>query len=69
LDGFAVLQGLLGTVRTAWARDLGDTLDKLAPYGPLILMALLSLSWLGFGVVLQLLVVRPSQAILSLILG
>ena len=69
LDGFAVLQGLLGTVRTSWARDLGDTLDKLAPYGPLILMALLSLSWLGFGVVLRLLVVEPSRAILSLILG
>lgn len=69
LDGFGVLQGLLATVRTTWARDLGDMLDKLAPYGPLLLLALLSLSWLGFGVVLQLLVLRPSQAILGLILG
>jgi Zn-dependent protease len=45
LDGFGVLQGLLGTFRTKWAYELGGTLDRLAPYGPVLLLALLSLGW------------------------
>jgi Zn-dependent protease len=45
LDGFSVVQGVIGTVRARWAIELGNTLDRLAPYGPLLLLALLSLGW------------------------
>lgn len=45
LDGFHVIQGVLGTVRTRWAMDLGNTLDRIAPYGPFLLLALLSIGW------------------------
>ena len=45
LDGFHVIQGVIGTLRTRWAIELGNTLDRIAPYGPLLLLALLSLGW------------------------
>jgi Zn-dependent protease len=45
LDGFHVIQGIIGTLRTRWAIELGNTLDRIAPYGPILLLALLSLGW------------------------
>ncbi len=45
LDGFHVIQGVIGTVRSRWAVELGNTLDQIAPYGPFLLLALLSLGW------------------------
>jgi Zn-dependent protease len=49
LDGFGVVQGVLAMLRGRWAYDLNHTLDRLAPYGPFLLMALLSIGWLGLG--------------------
>jgi Zn-dependent protease len=69
LDGFNVLQGLLGTFRTRWAYEWGNRLDRLAPYGPVLLLALLSLGWfLGLNV-LGRIMGPPMQALLSLLLG
>jgi Zn-dependent protease len=68
LDGFSVLQGLLGTVGTRWARDLGSTLDRVAAYGPLLLMALLSLSWLGGPNILGRVLGPVREAIVTLLL-
>jgi Zn-dependent protease len=69
LDGFSVIQGLLGTFRTRWARDWSDTLDRLAPYGPIALLFLLSLGWFSRLDPLGWLMTGPMQAILNLILG
>jgi Zn-dependent protease len=69
LDGFNVLQGLLGTFRTRWAYEWGNRLDRLAPYGPVLLLALLSLGWfLGLNL-LGRIMGPPMQALLSLLLG
>jgi Zn-dependent protease len=69
LDGFSVVQGILGTFRTRWAYDWGDRLDKLAPFGPVILLGLLSLGWFtGFNP-LSWLLGPPLNAILRLLLG
>jgi Zn-dependent protease len=45
LDGFSVVQGIIGTFRTQWARDWGAMLDRLVPFGPVLLLALLSMGW------------------------
>jgi Zn-dependent protease len=69
LDGFSVAQGILGTFRTRWAYEWGARLDKLTPFGPVILLGLLSLGWLtGFNPVGWLLG-PPLNAILGLLLG
>ena len=69
LDGFNVVQGLIGTFRTRWAADVGNTLDRLAPYGPMLLMALLALGWVG-GLNLLGRIMGPAvNALLSLLLG
>jgi Zn-dependent protease len=68
LDGFSVLQGLLGTVGTRWARDLGETLDRVAVYGPILLLALLSLSWIGGPNILGRVLGPLREAIVSLLL-
>jgi Zn-dependent protease len=69
LDGFNVAQGLLGTFRTQWAYEWGNRLDRLAPYGPVLLLALLSLGW--FSPVNPLSsILRPAMdAITGLLLG
>jgi Zn-dependent protease len=41
LDGFAVLRGLIATVRARWAYDLGGLLDQMLRLGPMIFMGLL----------------------------
>jgi len=69
LDGFNVLQGLLATFRTRWAYDWGNSLDRLAPYGPVILLGLLSLGWfVGFNL-LGRIMGPPIDALLGLLLG
>ena len=69
LDGFSVVQGIIGTFRTRWAYEWGARLDKLMPFGPVILLGLLSLGWLtGFNP-LGWLLGRPLNAIMGLRLG
>jgi Zn-dependent protease len=69
LDGFSVLQGLLSTFRTRWAYDWGIKLDRLAPYGPILLLGLLAVGWFlplnPIGWFLS----GPVESILRLLLG
>ena len=69
LDGFHVVQGILGTFRTSWAYEWGDRLDRLAPFGPVILLGLLSLGWVsGFSPISWIL--WPARSVLTgLLLG
>jgi Zn-dependent protease len=69
LDGFNVLQGILGTVRTKWAHEWGSALDRVAPYGPILLLALLSLGWFGGMNILSRIMGPPMNALLNLMLG
>jgi Zn-dependent protease len=69
LDGFNVLQGILGTVRTRWAQEWGNALDRVAPYGPILLLALLSLGWFGGMNILSRIMGPPVNALLNLMLG
>jgi Zn-dependent protease len=69
LDGFGVLQGLLATFRTRWANEWGNTLDRMAVYGPILLLVLLSLGWFTPLSPLTWLMNGPVQAMLRLILG
>jgi len=69
LDGFAVVQGVLATQRGRWAYDANSTLDRLAPYGPVLLLALLSLGWIGLPSPLSLIYGPPWSAIVHLLLG
>jgi Zn-dependent protease len=69
LDGFNVLQGLLGTFRTRWAHDLGSMLDRLAAYGPILLLGLLSLGWFTGLNLLGRIMGPITQALLQLLLG
>jgi Zn-dependent protease len=69
LDGFHVIQGVIGTIRTRWAIDLGNTLDRLAPYGPMLLLALLAVGWFGSVNLLGSILVPARNALLSLIVG
>jgi Zn-dependent protease len=69
LDGFSVLQGLIGTFRTQWAREWGNGLDRLAPYGPILLLGLLSLGWFTGYNLLSRILGPPVDALLGLILG
>jgi Zn-dependent protease len=69
LDGFNVLQGLLATFRTRWAYEWGSKLDRLAPYGPIALLALLSLGWFAGFNLLGRIMGPPMDALLGLLLG
>jgi Zn-dependent protease len=69
LDGFSVLQGILATFRTRRAYEWGNTLDRLATYGPVLLLVLLSLGWFTPLNPLSWLMNGPVQALLNLILG
>jgi Zn-dependent protease len=46
LDGFSIVLGILSTFRTRWANQWYDTLSKLVPYGPMILILVLVLGWM-----------------------
>jgi Zn-dependent protease len=69
LDGYSVAQGIIGTFRTQWARDLGGMLDRLVPFGPVLLLALLSMGWFLNINVLGGILGPARDAILRLILG
>jgi Zn-dependent protease len=69
LDGFNVAQGLLGTFRTQWAYEWGNRLDRLAPYGPVLLLALLSLGWFSPVNPLSSILLPVRDAIMGLLLG
>lgn len=69
LDGFNVVQGLIATFRTRWAYEWGNKLDRLAPFGPVLLLALLSLGWFTGLNLLGRIMGPPMQALMSLILG
>jgi len=69
LDGFNVLQGLLATFRTRWAYEWGNKLDRLARYGPMLLLALLSLGWFAGFNLLGRIMGPPMDALLGLLLG
>jgi Zn-dependent protease len=69
LDGFNVAQGLLGTFRTQWAYEWGNRLDRLAPYGPVLLLALLSLSWFSPVSPLNSILGPAINAIMGLLVG
>ena len=43
LDGFAVLRGILSTIRARWAYGVGDMMDQMLRYGPMIFMGLIML--------------------------
>ena len=69
LDGFNVVQGILGTFRTRWAYEWGNKLDRLAPYGPVLLLGLLSIGWFTGLNPLGWIMGPPRNALLKLILG
>lgn len=46
LDGFSIVLGILSTFRTRWAYQWYDTLSKLVPYGPMILIGVLVIGWM-----------------------
>ena len=69
LDGFGVVQGILGTFRTRWAYEWGARLDKLVPFGPVLLLGMLSLGWFSGFSPLSWFLGPPRDAILGLLLG
>ena len=69
LDGFHVVQGILGTFRTRWAYEWGSRLDKLAPFGPVLLLGLLSLGWFSGFSPIGWILGPPRDAMLGLLLG
>ncbi len=69
LDGFSVLQGILSTFRTRWAQQWSHALDRVAPYGPILLLALLSLGWFSAVNPLTWLMRGPVQVLLRLLIG
>ncbi len=69
LDGFSVVQGILASFRTRWAYEWGDKLDKLVPFGPVLLLGLLSLGWFTGFSPLSWLLGPPLNAIIGLLLG
>lgn len=69
LDGFGVVQGMVATQRGRWAHDLNNTLDRLEPYGPMLLLALLAVGWIGGWSPLSFILGPPRTAIINLLLG
>jgi len=69
LDGFGVVQGVVATQRGRWAHDLNNTLDRLAPFGPMLLLGLLSVGWIAGWSPLSIVLGPPRDAIISLLLG
>jgi Zn-dependent protease len=70
LDGFSVIRGLLSLIRTRWADDVVNFLERLQPYAPMVLLALIFFDQAlpGRGILGTILNV-PAQKLASLILG
>jgi Zn-dependent protease len=43
LDGSSILRGILSTIRTRWAYDLGTLMDRMVVWGPWIFISLIAL--------------------------
>lgn len=69
LDGFNVLQGLIATFRTRWAYEWGNRLDRVAVYGPMLLLALLAVGWFTPLNPLSWLMGQPVATLTGLLLG
>lgn len=69
LDGFGVLQGVLGTLRGRRAYEWGQALDRVANYGPILLLALLAFGWFGGLNILGSILSPPINALLRLLVG
>jgi len=70
LDGFSIVRGALATIRARWAYDVSDFLDRLQPYAPMVLLALIFFDQVtpGRGILGTLLAV-PRDQLSRLILG
>jgi Zn-dependent protease len=70
LDGFSIVRGILATIRTRWAYDTSDFLDRIQPYAPMVLLALIFLDQTmpGRGILGTILMV-PAEQLTHLILG
>jgi Zn-dependent protease len=70
LDGFSVIRGLLSLVRTRWADDVVNFLERLQPFAPMVLLALIFFDQAlpGPGILGTILYV-PAQKLAGLILG
>jgi len=70
LDGFSVLRGVFSLIRTDWAYRIGSFLDRVEPYGPIILLLLFATGWILpfslIGVLLKPLITLLMRAILGL---
>lgn len=69
LDGFSVVQGLLGTIRSRSAYEWGERLDRMASFGPFILLLLLTLGWFGGLNILGSILGPPVNALYTLLVG
>lgn len=70
LDGFSVIRGLLSLIRTRWADDVVNFLERLQPFAPMVLLALIFFDQAlpGPGILGTILYV-PAQKLAGLILG
>jgi Zn-dependent protease len=70
LDGFSVLRGALATIRTRWAYDLIDLMERIQPFAPMVLLALIFFDQMtpGRGI-LGTILVLPAEQLTQLILG
>jgi Zn-dependent protease len=70
LDGFSIVRGIVSTIRTRWAYDVSDFLDRIQPYAPMVLFLLIFLdqSMPGYGP-LDLILREPAERLAGLILG
>lgn len=70
LDGFSVLRGALATIRTRWAYDLSDLMDRIQPIAPMLLLGLIFFDQMtpGRGILGTILTV-PAERLTQLILG
>jgi Zn-dependent protease len=70
LDGFSVLRGALATVRTRWAYDIIDLMERIQPIAPMLLLGLIFFDQMtpGRGILGTILTV-PAEQLAHLILG
>lgn len=70
LDGFGIVRGVVSTIRTRWAYDVVDFLERIQPYAPMVLLLLIALDQMtpGRGILGTILQV-PAERLTRLILG